>query len=393
MIDNIAAQLPTPSINPVASTSPAPASNQGTAAPDAGNGATASFASTLQNRMQQATAGKASTQDTAPRSQPATAKTPDALLALHAEKPDSITNPVALAALAARENGENPAEAVLEAIAAKLAGKDKSTSDSASETPTTVPPDANAPAIVPTALNVVAHTAAPPITTPVADERKTTGDAASAATDMTTDKDTAAILAAASDKNASAPANPDKSKEGDFADLMKSSNVPVANVGAHANHAAVTTAPVAREVSAPVSSPQWSNEVGNQVSWMVSQRESRADLVLNPPQLGRIEVSITLNGDQATANFVSPNADVRDALQGSLPRLREILADAGVFLGQANIGAESFQQNGNGPEKGPNFYGESIASTSETLLGSSGRSVAQTPMGMMRGQGLIDLFA
>jgi hypothetical protein len=40
-------------------------------------------------------------------------------------------------------------------------------------------------------------------------------------------------------------------------------------------------------------SPAWPEEVGNRVSWMVGQHESQAELTLTPPQLGKIEVSIT----------------------------------------------------------------------------------------------------
>jgi flagellar hook-length control protein FliK len=126
---------------------------------------------------------------------------------------------------------------------------------------------------------------------------------------------------------------------------------------------------------------------------MTHQRESRADLVLNPPNLGRIEVSITLNGDQASASFVSASAEVRDALQGSLPRLREVLADAGVFLSQANIGPESFQQ-GNGTEKGRKSADDHFAPAAASLLGSDEGSLASAAgQPASRGQGLIDLFA
>lgn len=393
MIDNIAAPLPTPGVGPIASAPSSSAGSQNATPPDADSaGATTSFAATLQNRMQQAAAPQGGTRDATATSKTPTAKDIGALLALSADKSTTPANPVAMAALAAHENGESPADAALEAIAAKLGAKGKAKDDAPADAPA-AKPDLNAPPLAPIALNVIATTPTPVVATAAStDVKGKPGDAATAPRSAAPDNDTAAIIAVAGDKNTPAAANSDKSKDGDFADLLKN-NAAVANVGAHAAHVANVAVPVTRDVRTPVASPQWSNDVGNQVSWMVSRRESHADLVLNPPQLGRIEVSISLNGDQATANFVSPNADVRDALQGSLPRLREILADAGVFLGQANIGAESFRQNGNGAEKGTNSYGESISSASETLLGSSGRSVAQGPIGVMRGQGLVDLFA
>jgi flagellar hook-length control protein FliK len=94
----------------------------------------------------------------------------------------------------------------------------------------------------------------------------------------------------------------------------------------------------------PVGHPNWSNELGDKMTWMVTQQRSQADLVLNPPQLGRIEVSLTVTGDQANAVFSSPNAAVREMIENSLPRLREILAGSGLNLGQADVGAQSFAQ-------------------------------------------------
>ena len=150
---------------------------------------------------------------------------------------------------------------------------------------------------------------------------------------------------------------------------------------------------VTRQVQVPLTSPHWATDVGNQLNWMAGNNQSRADLVLNPPQLGRIEVSITMNGDQATASFVSANPDVRDALQGSLPRLREVMADAGVFLGQASIGAGSFTQNQNGGEKGGKSPGDSFSSSGQSLLGSINRPLSMGPAQTIQGRGLIDLFA
>jgi flagellar hook-length control protein FliK len=85
----------------------------------------------------------------------------------------------------------------------------------------------------------------------------------------------------------------------------------------------------------------WRDEVGQKLTWMVSHNRQQADLVLNPPQLGRIEITLSLDGNQASASFTSPHAAVREALENSMTRLREILADAGVALGQTHVGSES----------------------------------------------------
>lgn len=85
----------------------------------------------------------------------------------------------------------------------------------------------------------------------------------------------------------------------------------------------------------------WRDEVGQKLTWMISNNRQQADLILTPPQLGRIEVTLSLDGNQASASFASPHAAVREALENSMTRLREVLADAGVTLGQTHVGSES----------------------------------------------------
>lgn len=93
-------------------------------------------------------------------------------------------------------------------------------------------------------------------------------------------------------------------------------------------------------IDQPLDNARWAEAFGQRVSWFAQQGASRAELILNPPHLGRIEVSLTLIGDAASAQFASANPVVRDALEAAMPRLREILAEAGITLGQADIGAE-----------------------------------------------------
>ncbi|MDR0702253.1 MAG: flagellar hook-length control protein FliK [Azoarcus sp.] len=81
----------------------------------------------------------------------------------------------------------------------------------------------------------------------------------------------------------------------------------------------------------------WAEEVGNKIMWMLGRAESRAELILTPPHLGRVEVSINLNGDQTTAQFVASSQTAREALEQAMPRLRELLAQAGIDLGSASV--------------------------------------------------------
>jgi flagellar hook-length control protein FliK len=145
-------------------------------------------------------------------------------------------------------------------------------------------------------------------------------------------------------------------------------------------------------VPSPVGTPQWRQELGDQVVWMASRLENRAELVLNPPQMGRIEVSLTVSGDQANAVFTSANPVVRDALEASLPRLREVLADAGIQLGQAQVGAENAQQSAQQDKNGDNFGpGREAVMADAQALPLNGGAAEQAAL--KTGRGLVDTFA
>lgn len=142
-------------------------------------------------------------------------------------------------------------------------------------------------------------------------------------------------------------------------------------------------------IDTPLGQSGWHVEVGQKLTWMVGTNNQQADLVLTPPHLGRVEVSLTLNGDQATAIFTSANPAVREALENSLHRLREVLADAGVNLGQTQVGSESPDRSRPGNEQdsrgNPSLHHASAnaAPLAERLAGTSARA----------GRGMIDVFA
>lgn len=158
-----------------------------------------------------------------------------------------------------------------------------------------------------------------------------------------------------------------------------------------AGNAAVHADPV---IARPVGSPGWTEEIGNHVVWLANRSESRAELVLTPPQMGRVEISLTVKGDQAVASFASGNPVVREALEAALPRLREVLAEAGIQLGQANVNAENARQWAQQDKHGDNSASDPARANlgdAAVSLVSSG-SLSSAP-GLKGGRGLVDVFA
>jgi flagellar hook-length control protein FliK len=104
-------------------------------------------------------------------------------------------------------------------------------------------------------------------------------------------------------------------------------------------------ASVASNALAPsVGSAAWGQALGEQIVWMTAGAQQTASLTLNPPNLGPLQIVLHVTNDQATASFFSAQPEVRHALEAALPKLREMMNDAGIQLGQTTVGAQTQQQ-------------------------------------------------
>lgn len=90
--------------------------------------------------------------------------------------------------------------------------------------------------------------------------------------------------------------------------------------------------------------PNWGQELGDRMQWMLGKQMQSAEIRLNPPELGSLEIRIQVKGDQATVSFSSPHGVVRDAIDAALPRLREMLAESGLNLADAHVSSQSHGQ-------------------------------------------------
>jgi flagellar hook-length control protein FliK len=113
---------------------------------------------------------------------------------------------------------------------------------------------------------------------------------------------------------------------------------------AQASSAANLHGPIQLSVDMPLTHRAWADEFSQKITWMATQHGQSAELHLNPPQLGPLDVLIRVDGDQATALFTSPHAAVRDAIEQALPKLREMLADNGIMLGNASVSDHSSRE-------------------------------------------------
>jgi flagellar hook-length control protein FliK len=99
--------------------------------------------------------------------------------------------------------------------------------------------------------------------------------------------------------------------------------------------AAVSAAPPGTPVD--LRSPNGPETFAHRVQWLVDQQVGEAHIKLNPPELGAVEVKISLVDDKTYVQLTTATAAAREELSQSLSRLRELFAQSGLELGGASV--------------------------------------------------------
>ncbi|MCC4617054.1 flagellar hook-length control protein FliK [Xanthomonas campestris pv. asclepiadis] len=130
-------------------------------------------------------------------------------------------------------------------------------------------------------------------------------------------------------------------------------------------------------------SDSFDDAIGARMSWLADQKIGHAHIKVTPNEMGPVEVRLHLDGDKVNASFSSANADVRQALEQSLPRLREMLGQNGFQLGQADVGQQQQGQSGNRNGGGSDGNGLSLDDSPPVGI----------PSVVLRQRGLLDAYA
>jgi len=145
----------------------------------------------------------------------------------------------------------------------------------------------------------------------------------------------------------------------------------------------------ASRLAPSVGTTAWGQALGEKIVWMAAGAQQTASLTLNPPNLGPLQIVLNVSNDQATANFFSAQPEVRQALEAAFPRLKEMMNEAGIQLGQATVSADTPPQH-DGAERQAQRMAPPFADRDEALAAGS----QPIPVTAQRaGRGLVDTFA
>ncbi|MBW3696373.1 flagellar hook-length control protein FliK [Vibrio sp. T187] len=136
-------------------------------------------------------------------------------------------------------------------------------------------------------------------------------------------------------------------------DDAKDSNLAQQIAAASGQQGLSSTTPTRSEIQAQQQAPlQLTKELANEqvaekVQMMMSKNLKNLDIRLDPPELGRMQIRMTMNNDVANVHFTVTNPQAREIIEQTIPRLREMLAQQGMQLSDSSV-----QQQASGQQQG-----------------------------------------
>lgn len=128
---------------------------------------------------------------------------------------------------------------------------------------------------------------------------------------------------------------------------------------------------------------QWAGELEARVQWLAGSNLRSAEIQLDPPELGPLQVQVQSHRDGASVHFTTHSATVRDLVEQSLPRLREMLESSGMNLLDVNVAQH---QGGRGQRDAPVALPAVAVAQGES-------AVAGAAMVVVAARGLVDAYA
>jgi flagellar hook-length control protein FliK len=145
-------------------------------------------------------------------------------------------------------------------------------------------------------------------------------------------------------------------------------------------------------IPAHVENSSWSKDFGEHVIRLAMKGEPSAEIHLNPPDWGPIRVSIEMNGTDASLRFLADHPHTREALEGALPRLREIFAANSLTVSDANVSDQSLSQHSAESHQQKHGRKEQDSDT-RIFAGVNSSPLPATTTNRALGRSKVDLFA
>ncbi|BDY04032.1 flagellar hook-length control protein FliK [Ferrimonas sp. YFM] len=122
----------------------------------------------------------------------------------------------------------------------------------------------------------------------------------------------------------------------------------------------------------PVAAERMAPELRERMMMMINSRTNQAEIRLDPPELGALQIKIQMNGDQAQVQLHTQQAQTREMVEQALPRLREMLAQQGITLADTQVShggsGQAGAQEGDGSGDGSGSGADGMVEASDEAL-------------------------
>ncbi len=98
-----------------------------------------------------------------------------------------------------------------------------------------------------------------------------------------------------------------------------------------------SAAPLTVNLPTPLAAPDFAQALGVQISVLAGDGVQRAELQLNPAEMGPVSVQIVIDGSNARVDFGADLAATRQVIEAGMPELAGALRDAGFTLAGGGV--------------------------------------------------------
>ena len=102
------------------------------------------------------------------------------------------------------------------------------------------------------------------------------------------------------------------------------------------------------DLAALVQQTQGQQQIAEKIRWMVNGRQSMAEIRLDPPEMGSMQIRLNVSGDSASVSFVVQSQQAKEALNEAMPRLRDMFSEQGLDLGESFVSQQNSGEAGDG---------------------------------------------
>ena len=137
----------------------------------------------------------------------------------------------------------------------------------------------------------------------------------------------------------------------------------------------------------------WGREMGERIGFLLHNNLKQAEIRLDPPHLGKLEIQLQVQDDKALVHIQTQTAQTRDLMDASLLRLRDALQDAGYSQVDVQVSHREQSMGQGDGGTGGGFSGQaSVEGPQESEILPTGMSRREIEL-TARLQGRIDYFA